>query len=189
MSTENGSRICDTNRNPLGAGVDSSVNITDTTALYIFAGGVIGSNGDELKGGDDHTWQFRAVGGVFQDVTLVSTIKLADVASLVSGTLLANANRRANSGGTFVTVGREFEDFNPTTQGQTLKDVRVGESQIGLDLSATVAGVTYEMQCIWTDKNAGNVPLIYTAKFIISGGGGTAPALNRNRPRRAILAR
>lgn len=166
--TANGSRICDTDRVALVA-IDVNLTLSNNIDFIIFAGGVLSGSGNELKGGRDHSWQFREVGGVFAEITTSSVVRLADTVSLIHNTSITEAERRANPGGAYIDIGREFETSNIGAQRGTAKDLENGESQIGLDFSGAVAGTQYEFQCTWTEKNEGGIPVIYSALITAAG--------------------
>ena len=166
----NGSRICDTDRVAL-VGIDVNHTLANNTDLIIFALGTVLVAGDEVKGGDSHTWQFRRVGGTFADITLASEVKMADTASLVNASAITEAERRANAGGTYIDCGREFESANPQTKRSTAKDDVVIETQIGLSFADAPGSQQYEFQVIWTEKTEGPVPIIAPALITTASAG------------------
>jgi hypothetical protein len=174
------------------AAIETSHTLANNDDLIIFAGGVDTSPDLRIDTPSDHKWSWRTGGGGWTLITSASaTIKSTTGTDLVNDGDLADANRRANAGGTYIVSGQEFEaDADGILQvSARVENGEVTEGQIALDFSGAVEGTEYEFSCEWDEKNDGLTRIIYTAKIT------TAPVLAeglevwRRHPARALLVR
>src|SRR5213594_2019652 len=145
-----GSRVADTNRNPLAA-VNTNVTGYNKANPLVYAIEVDTVNGDRIRSGETTTWYFRVNGGAW---TLLSTTsspaKLVDSPALTENTTVASANRLVNAAcggsGSYVASLKQFESVNPRSASSELRDGPCSETQASIDLSAANYGDDFEFK-------------------------------------------
>src|SRR5713101_7214148 len=152
-----GSRVADTNRNPLAAN-DTNVTGYNKANPLVYAIEVDTVNNDRIRSGETTTWFFRVNGGAWiQLSTTSSPAKLVASPALTDNTTVASANRLVNAAcggsGSYIASLKQFTSGNPHSTSSELRDGPCSETQASIDLSAANYGDDFEFRLTQTNDS------------------------------------
>jgi hypothetical protein len=176
------------------AGIDVNFTLADKAVTMIFAGGLDTAPAFRCEGGTAHQWSFRAVGGPSWILLTTTSTPLDNNdagTNLANDTILADANRRCNAGGSFVESGKEFEaDVDGVLNiDSRVRNGEVSEAQTSVRFNAAVDDTQYEFSCEWTEKTDGLTRVVYTARVSTPAVGGGSLIYRPSTVDKVLIAR
>ncbi|MCH7940445.1 MAG: hypothetical protein IH842_00510, partial [Thaumarchaeota archaeon] len=165
-----GSRIADTNRNPLG-NVDANATVNkNNDIVYAIEVTTGGDKNSKIESGDVTEWFFREDSdGEWKSLSTTSSpVKLVDAgdAGMVDGDVVPSGDRLVGTSCTFIASLEEVESTNPGVVGVKVDKNQCSETQASVDLSAANEGDRFEFK-IDQEYKDGTEPITGIAVVII----------------------